>query len=186
MAKLLTWQIGMISQFCKKRLFFLIERIVWAHCILFYLLYHSFRNVYRFFFVLYRVLQTHSVQKEEKKMENLGTDSITSRMQSGRSTIWANPPARKIRVISWMIWEWVFFVSTHILLALRPLFTRWPLHIFRVRSCRNSLSLLLLASEISSIMKKQFQKNCNRKNFKIIEIKIWGTKIPFWHKGKRA
>ena len=50
MAKLLTWQIGKISQFCKNRLFFLIERIVWAHCILFYLLYHSFRNVYRFFF----------------------------------------------------------------------------------------------------------------------------------------
>ena len=56
-----------------------------------------------FFFVRYRVLQTHSVEKEEKKMENLGIDSITSRMQSGRSTIWANPPARKIRVISWMI-----------------------------------------------------------------------------------
>ena len=36
-------------------------------------------------------------------MENLGIDSITSRIQSGRSTIWANPPARKIRVISWMI-----------------------------------------------------------------------------------
>ena len=67
MAKLLTWQIGMISQFCKNRLFFLIERIVWAHCILFSLLYHSFRNVYKFFFVLYRVLQTNSVEKEEKK-----------------------------------------------------------------------------------------------------------------------
>ena len=116
MAKLLTWQIGMISQFCKKRLFFLIERIVWAHCILFYLLYHSFRNVYRFFFVLYRVLQTHSVQKEEKKMENLGIDSITSRMQSGRSTIWANPPARKIRVISWMIWEFSLCQHTFCLL----------------------------------------------------------------------
>ena len=44
-------------------------------------------------------------KKKKKKMENLGIDSITSRMQSGRSTIWANPPARKIRVISWMIWE---------------------------------------------------------------------------------
>ena len=116
MAKLLTWQIGMISQFCKNRLFFLIERIVWAHCILFYLLYHSFRNVYRFFFALYRVLQTHSVQKEEKKMENLGIDSITSRMQSGRSTIWANPPARKIRVISWMIWEFSLCQHTFCLL----------------------------------------------------------------------
>ena len=116
MAKLLTWQIGMISQFCKNRLFFLIERIVWAHYILFYLLYHSFRNVYRFFFVLYRVLQTHSVQKEEKKMENLGIDSITSRMQSGRSTIWANPPARKIRVISWMIWEFSLCQHTFCLL----------------------------------------------------------------------
>ena len=116
MAKLLTWQIGMISQFCKNRLFFLIERIVWAHCILFYLLYHSFRNVYRFFFVLYRVLQTHSVQKEEKKMENLGIDSITSRMQSGRSAIWANPPARKIRVISWMIWEFSLCQHTFCLL----------------------------------------------------------------------
>ena len=37
-------------------------------------------------------MQTHSVQKEEKKMENLGIDPSTSRMQSGRSTIWANPP----------------------------------------------------------------------------------------------
>ena len=116
MAKLLTWQIGMISQFCKNRLFFLIERIVWAHCILFYLLYHSFRNVYRFFFVLYRVLQTHSVQKEEKKMENLGIDSITSRMQSGRSTIWANPPARKTWVIGWMIWEFSLCQHTFCLL----------------------------------------------------------------------
>ena len=116
MAKLLTWQIGMISQFCKSRLFFLIERIVWAHYILFYLLYHSFRNVYRFFFVLYRVLQTHSVQKEEKKMENLGIDSITSRMQSGRSTIWANSPARKIQVISWMIWEFSLCQHTFCLL----------------------------------------------------------------------
>ena len=80
------------------------------------LLYHSFRNVYRFFFVLYRVLQTHSVQKEEKKMENLGIDSITSRMQSGRSAIWANPPARKIRVISWMIWEFSLCQHTFCLL----------------------------------------------------------------------
>ena len=40
-----------------------------------------------FFFVLYRVLPRHSVQEEEKKMENLGIDPSTSRMLSGRSTI---------------------------------------------------------------------------------------------------
>ena len=45
--------------------------------------------------VLYRVLQTHSVQKQDKKMENLGIDPSTSRMLSGRSAIWAKPPTRK-------------------------------------------------------------------------------------------
>ena len=41
-----------------------------------------------FFFVLYKVLQTHSVQKQDKKkMENLDIDPSTSRMLSGRSTI---------------------------------------------------------------------------------------------------
>ena len=66
-AKLLTWQIGMISQFCKNRLFFLIERIVWAHCILFNLLYHSlFRNVYRFF-SFYTEFYKHIQFKKKKK-----------------------------------------------------------------------------------------------------------------------
>ena len=116
MAKLLTWQIGMISQFCENRLFFLIERIVWAHCILFYLLYHSFRNVYRFFFRLIQSSANTFSSKGRKKMENLGIDSITSRMQSGRSTIWANPPARKIRVITWMIWEFSLCQHTFCLL----------------------------------------------------------------------
>ena len=67
MAKLLTWQIGMISQFCKNRFFFLIERIVWAHCILFYLLYHSFRNVYRFFFSFDTEFCKHIQFKRKKK-----------------------------------------------------------------------------------------------------------------------
>ena len=41
-----------------------------------------------FFFVLYKVPQTHSVQKQDKKkMENLCIDPSTSRMLSGRSTI---------------------------------------------------------------------------------------------------
>ena len=116
MAKLLTWQIGMISQFYKNRLFFLIERIVWAHCILFSLLYHSFRNVYRFFF---RSIQSSTNKfgwKRRKEMENLGIDPSTSRMQSGRSTIWANPPARKTWVIGWMIWEFSLCQHTFCLL----------------------------------------------------------------------
>ena len=69
-AKLLTWQIGMISQFYKNRLFFLIERIVWAHCILFNLLYHSlFRNVYRFF-SFYTEFYKHIQFKKKKNGES--------------------------------------------------------------------------------------------------------------------
>ena len=169
----------MISQFYK-------NRIVWAHCILFFFSYHSFRNVYRFFFRCMQSSANTFSSKRRKKMENLGIDPSTSRMQSGRSTIWANPSARKTWVIGWMIWEFSLWQCSHILLVLRPLFTCSRLHLFRFRSCRNSLSLLLLASEISSIMKKHFQKNYNRQNFKTIEIKVWGTKILFWHKGKRA
>ena len=33
-------------------------------------------------------------------MEDAGIDPATSRMQSARSTIWANPPAREIEVLN--------------------------------------------------------------------------------------
>ena len=36
----------------------------------------------------------HIQFKKKEKMENLGIDPSTSRMLSGRSTIWANPPTR--------------------------------------------------------------------------------------------
>ena len=117
MAKLVTWQIGMISQFCKNRLFFLIERIIWAHCILFYLLYHSFRNVYRFFF--FRSIQSSAntfSSKGRKKNGESGYRFYYLPHAKRRSTIWANPPARKIRVISWMIWEFSLCQHTFCLL----------------------------------------------------------------------
>ena len=38
------------------------------------------------------VRQKKEGKKEKKVMENPGIDPGTSRMQSGRSTIWANPP----------------------------------------------------------------------------------------------
>ena len=50
-----------------------------------------------FFSFLYTLLPTHSIWKENK-MENLGIDPSTPRMQSGRSTIWTNSPARKTSV----------------------------------------------------------------------------------------
>ena len=49
----------MISQIYKNRFHFLIERIFWAHCNIHL---ETFGN---FFFVLHRVMQTHSVQKGE-------------------------------------------------------------------------------------------------------------------------
>ena len=33
-------------------------------------------------------------------MEDAGIDPATSRMQSARSTIWANPPAREVEVLN--------------------------------------------------------------------------------------
>ena len=61
------------------------------------------------FFIVYRLLQTYSVQKEEK-MENLGIDPGASSMQSGRSTIWANPPA--CRKPTWIILELSYIFLT--------------------------------------------------------------------------
>ena len=60
-------------------------------------IYHSFRNVYRIF-LSYKSCRQHIQFKKKQKMENLGIDPSTSRMQSGRSTIWANPPAQKTSV----------------------------------------------------------------------------------------
>ena len=60
-------------------------------------IYHSFRNVYGIF-LSYKSCRQHIQFKKKQKMENLGIDPSTSRMQSGRSTIWANSPARKTSV----------------------------------------------------------------------------------------
>ena len=71
----------------QKHIFFLIERIFRAHFMLFFFLYHSFRNVNRFFFRSIQSSANTFSSKRRKKMENLGTDPSTPRMLSGRSTI---------------------------------------------------------------------------------------------------
>ena len=50
-----------------------------------------------FFFLIKIAANTFSL-KRNKKMENQGIDPSASRMKSGHSTIWANPPARKTSV----------------------------------------------------------------------------------------
>ena len=46
------------------------------------------------FFSLYTESCKHIQFKKKTKMENLGIDPSASSMQSGRSTIWANPSIR--------------------------------------------------------------------------------------------
>ena len=60
--------------------------------------YHSFRNVYRFFFVLYRVLPTHSVQKEEKKWRIWVSIPVLPACKAGALPFELIPPTMNTRM----------------------------------------------------------------------------------------